>query len=135
MNEINDMDRIVLQPGEMLLLRPRKPMTAETVQRVMEMLQNRGINAMIVDADMDMFVGVGMTTPAEPESEEPQQCAYDAVYDAYTAGAVIQYRHRDPTRAPVGEAAQWYDAHRFQAPHAFDADTYEFRLTPKKGEG
>jgi len=126
------MDRIVLQPGEMLLLRPRNPMSAEAVQRALEMLERRGVNAMIVDSNMDMFVGVGMTTPTEPEPEEPQQCAYDAAYDAYTAGKVIQYRHRKPDD-PLDN--DWCDAHRFEAPHVFDADTYEYRLTPKKGEG
>ncbi|HEX8586156.1 MAG TPA: hypothetical protein VF680_17320 [Allosphingosinicella sp.] len=129
--DINDLDRITLAEGETLILRPRKPWSVEHVERVMQLLTAKGIRAVIVSDDVDMFIGVNIAQPAEPEPE-PER-VYDHVYDAYQEGKVIMYRERTPNEYHPELAGDWHEAHRYASPHKFDADTYEYRLRPESG--
>jgi hypothetical protein len=123
MDEFKDMDKIVLQPGEVLLLRPRHPMSDEQMTRFQAMLTAAKIRAVFIAPDIEMFVGVAMTQPEEPAP--PIEDHRLSIEGAYDKGAFIQYR-------PVGIGGDWIDAHKFISSHRFNWDKYEYRLVPPK---
>lgn len=112
-----DKDTIVLKPGEILILRPRRTISIEELQRFQETLKLARINAVFVSHDFDMFVGVNMTTP-----DPPQESQCEAAKQAYEAGRVIMFR------AIADRDQRWYEAHKHASPHMFDDGVYEYKV-------
>jgi len=120
MDEFKDMDKIVLQPGEVLLLRPKHNMPRDELLHMQKLLSAAKICAVLLAPDMEMMVGVNVVAPEEPEPEKDAKFRED-IEAAYAYGRIIQYK--------VGD--DWIDAHRHASPHVFDWDCYEYRLSAK----
>lgn len=116
---MKDMDKIVLQEGETLLLRPRTPITQEQADTVHAALKQANIRAVLIPADFDIFTGV-LTSVPEPESNDRGY-----VEEAYNHGYVIQWR--------LWGDEDWQHAHQFASPlpTPFDWERYSYRLIPK----
>jgi hypothetical protein len=119
MDEFKDMDKIVLQPGEVLLLRPKHPVADQQMQQLQATLKAAKLRAVLIAPDIEMFVGVALTEPdEEPAPSDDDHRA--TIEDAYDSGRFIQYR------ALAG--GEWIDAHKFMSSHRFDWNKYEYRL-------
>jgi hypothetical protein len=122
MDEFKDMDKIVLQPGEVLLLRPKRQLSDEQMQHFQAMLTAAKIRAVFIAPDIEMFVGVAITQPEEPAAPMADHRA--TIEDAYDQGRMIQYR-------AIG-STDWIDAHKFASSHRFNWKDCEYRLPPAK---
>ena len=124
--EIKDFDRVSLQPGEVLVLRPRRPVSEDQLRHLHDYTRRNGIaRCIVVPHDFDIMVVQDMQEPdaAEPSPEDLD--AYTAeVKAAYDAGQVIQW-------CAMG-SREWFDAHRVASPITFDptCNAYRKRVKP-----
>jgi hypothetical protein len=115
---MNDLDHFVLQPGETLILRARKPLSAEQTTRLQEWLDKRKVPAIVI-ATPDVDIMAGMLSNLMPDDEVQAHC--DAVIDAYDEGKTVWGRDIDGT--------DWFIAHKHAFPLEIDFTRYEFSLT------
>ena len=120
--ELKDFDRMTLQPGEVLVLRPRHVIPVAMVEAMRDCLRRNGIaRCVLVPHDFDIMVVQDSQDPGEAEpSPEDLAARNTEVKAAYDAGRVIQYQR-------IG-SDEWCDAHRVASPHLFDFDGYRYRL-------
>ena len=115
---INDLDHFVLQPGETLILRARKPLSQHEVATLQKWLDERKVPAVVI-AGPDFDIMAGVLSNLMPDDEAQAHC--DAVIDAYDAGKTLYARtiEGDP---------EWFVVHHKAFPCPIDFERYEFSL-------
>lgn len=124
--ELKDFDRMPLQPGEVLVLRPRNYMPIDALRNMQAVLRCNGLRAVVVPHDFDIMVVSEMQEPsaAEPSAEDIDTHTAE-VKAAYDSGQVIQW-------CSMGSRSrEWFDAHRWAAPITFDPTCNVYRLRTK----
>lgn len=115
---MNDLDHFVLKPGETLILRARRPMSAEQTKRMQTYLDTRKLPAVVI-AGPDFDILAGVLSNIMPDDEA--QAHVDSVIEAYDEGRTIWGREID--------GKDWFVAHKHAFPVTIDFERYEFSLT------
>src|SRR5690606_20412827 len=121
---INDLDHFVLQPGETLILRARRPLPNEQLQRTQEWLDKRKVPAVVI-AGPDFDIMAGMLSNLMPDEDMQAHC--DAVIDAYDEGRQIWARAVCSLDDSV--TAEWFTIHKHANPLPIDFERWEFSIT------
>lgn len=122
-----DLDHITLKDNETLLLRARHPIDNDTAMRITQELNKRGIRAVLVAHDIDMFIGVNIAEETAPDEEHDPLAEQALIEQRYNDGYVVQWAYSNAT-----DVFDWFDAHRFMCPHIFNTELYKYRLAPPK---
>lgn len=123
--ELKDFDRMTLRPGEVLVVRARKPLPLAELEGMSDYMRRNNMRCVVVPHDFDIMVVQEMQ---DPGAAEPTQEDIDArtaeVKAAYNAGQVIQW-------CAMG-SREWFDAHRVASPITFDptCNAYRLRIKP-----
>ena len=124
--ELKDFDRMTLQPGEVLVLRPRHVIPVAMVDAMHDYLRRNGVaRCVLVPHDFDIMVVQDSQDPGEAEPSQEDIDTHTAeVKAAYDAGQVIQW-------CAMG-SREWFDAHRVASPITFDptCNAYRKRVKP-----
>lgn len=118
MQTMNDLDHFVLKPGETLILRARRPMSAEQTKLMQTYLDTRKVPTVVI-AGPDFDILAGVLSNIIPDDEA--QAHVDSVIEAYDEGHTIWGRDIDGT--------DWFVAHKYAFPVTIDFERYEFSLT------
>lgn len=122
--ELKDFDRMTLHPGEVLVVRARKPLPLAELEGMSDYMRRNNMRCVVVPHDFDIMVVQGMQDPGAAEPTQEDIDAHTAeVKAAYDAGQVIQW-------CAMG-SREWFDAHRVASPITFDPTRNAYRLRIK----
>lgn len=127
MRDIADLEHFVLQPGELLILRPRIHISQDRLQRMMETIKPLGRQVLVLPPDTDVMAGELVLMGAEPPPEPAQEdieAARDEMMRAYTMGKTLwAWEHEDDG---------WFFIHRTMNPHVFQWNRFKYSLKAPK---
>ena len=124
MNPLNDLEHFILQPGETLILRPRRPMSAEQIHRIRAVLDEQPFRIVILPDMVDVYAGNIEVIPPAPTADDIE-AARTAIIAHYESGKFVQYQ----IDVPDGE---WYDAQKGFLPiGAWHWNKYAYRIKPQ----
>jgi len=123
MNPLNDLDHFVLQPGETLILRPRRLMSAEQIHRIRAVLDEQPFRIVILPDMVDVYAGNIDVIPPAPTADDIEALRADIMH-AYEEGKFVQYR--------IDTNGDWCDAQKGFLPiDSWHWDKYDYRIKPK----
>lgn len=122
---LKDMDHFKVQPGDVLVLRAKKPMSAEQLAQIMDYFGSMDLpfqTIIIPTPDLEVMIGsvvpdADVQEPIEDDADEK----YQRILEAYEAGRTIEYR-------VIRGHYEWVQCHRIVSPHAFDRNLYAYRF-------
>ena len=128
MRELNDLEHFVLQPGELLILRCKVPISEEALQRVRDSLKRHGLERVLVlPPDVEVMAGEIELITADSErppvpTEEDVEALRNELKQRYMEGRTLYAWE-------LGKRDGWFVIHHVFNPHTFDFDRFTYNLT------
>lgn len=117
MQTIHDLEHFVLQDGETLILRARRPLSQEQMAWMQDFLDKRKVQAVVI-AGPDFDIMAGVLSNLVPDDDA--QAHADAVCDAYDAGKIVWCRS--------AEGGDWFQIQRISNPLTIDFTNWCYSL-------